>query len=441
MGKRIGVHFSGASSPFRPFFRAAGRGALLVVAAVLLLSGCKTTGPIVQASTDFRLQNIEAALVKIQGEVKALEAKQAEGDQTWAEVRGKLEELTSLVRAKASGGVGAVEQTAPPPWAGTAQAGQAAPPKTAKESQPSARAGQTSADAKGTRFPPVEQGRPFPAAPPGQTAQAVQAASTAAPSPVATPPPAATAATSPAEPLTPTAELASATPSESAVRPSVNPPKTWEIPGPGEIPASGRPARSEPAEAKTSHSPYPAEVPAPQPSGATAAPAAAGPVATAVQAPQVQPAAGPTPRPFAAPESPVATASPPAGKASAAEEADYNKALKLALNGKPREAKAAFNEFLVRHPQSKLEPNVLYWIGESDLNLGEASQAARNFTEVSKRFPGHHKAADSLYKLGMTQEKLGDKAAAKAAYEALVKDYPSSELAGTARRKIENLSR
>jgi TolA-binding protein len=84
---------------------------------------------------------------------------------------------------------------------------------------------------------------------------------------------------------------------------------------------------------------------------------------------------------------------------------------------------------------------VLYWIGESDLNLGEASQAARNFTEVSKRFPGHHKAADSLYKLGMTQEKLGDKAAAKAAYEALVKDYPSSELAGTARRKIENLSR
>ncbi|NMC48640.1 MAG: hypothetical protein GYA47_04295, partial [Desulfovibrio sp.] len=303
-----------------------------------LLFGCKTTGPIVQASTDFRLQNIEASLVKIQGEVKALEAKQAEGDQSWAEVRGKLEELTSLVRAKASGGVGAVEQTVPPPWAGTTQAGQ-----TAKESTPSGPAGKTSAGAKGTRFPPAEQGRPFPATPPGQTAQAVQAASTAAPSPVPTPPPAATAATPPAESLTPAAELATAPPAESAVRPSVNPPKTWEIPGPGEVPASGQPAKAEPGAAPASHSPYPAEVPEPQPAAATAAPAATGPVATAVQAPaaaspvaaaaqppQAQPAAGPTPRPYAAPESPAATASPYAGKASATEEADYNKALKLA---------------------------------------------------------------------------------------------------------------
>jgi len=135
----------------------------------------------------------------------------------------------------------------------------------------------------------------------------------------------------------------------------------------------------------------------------------------------------------------AATAAP--GKPSPGEEADYNRALKLALNGKPREAKAAFSEFLSRHPRSSLEPNVRYWIGESDYIQGDMTQAAQSFTDVSTRYAGHHKAADSLYKLGMVQEKLGNAAAARAAYEALVRDYPASELTGNAKRKLEQLPR
>ncbi|QLA18569.1 tol-pal system protein YbgF [Desulfolutivibrio sulfoxidireducens] len=439
--------------------------------AVPVLLGCKTTGPIVQASTDFRLQNIEAALVKIQGEVKALEDKQAAGDQSWSEVRSKLDELTSLVRSKAPGGLGATEQETPPPWAGSAStlpAGRTDSGRPPKGTPASAGAGQPPVGAGGTRFPPAEPGRPFPGTPPGQTAQAVQDAASFRPSPPpATPAPGTSGAPSEkaaSEPLSPAGELAAASPPVSPARPAGNPAKTWELPGPGDGVASGATTQPERGTGPAVLSPYPAEVPTPQGLPPTAPPAQAkaqtGPVATAVQAPsppartpaapaasgesaRASQATGPEPKPVGAPSSavPAATASPYADKSSAAEEADYNKALKLALNGKPREAKAAFSEFLVRHPQSRLEPNVLYWIGESDFNQGDVTEAAKSFTDVSKRFPGHHKAADSLYKLGMAQEKLGNTAQAKAAYEALAKDYPASELAGAARRKAEQLSR
>lgn len=442
---------NGSGQPVARPFRVAG----LALCALFLTAGCRTTGPIAESSTDFRLQNIEAALVKIQGEVKALESRQAEGDKTWGEVRAKLDELTQLLRARSGEAAPAAAQTPPPPWAGQASA-QSAPPAAQAPAQTAqataAPPSQSASDAKGDRQPvpysrwakpgkdqPQAQsdvGRPFPAVPPGQTAQAVQAASTASPTP---PPPStsAPAAASPpatTEPATPAAELAAMTPPAplSAASPGGNPAKAWDLPGPDA--ASSRPMAATPAapQAVSPLSPYPAVLP---PAGGPQAQTAPSPVATAVQ--------GPLPEPGPAPASPAAPApaAPTTGKPSAVEEADYNRALKLALNGKPREAKAAFGEFLAKHPQSALSPNVRYWIGESDYIQGNMTQAAQSFGEVSKMYPGHHKAADSLYKLGMVEEKLGDTAAARAAYEALVKDYPSSELAGNARRKLEQLPR
>jgi len=439
-----------------------------VALVVLSFAGCRTTGPIAQSSTDFRLQNIEAALVKIQGEVQALESKQAAGDKNWGEVRAKLDELALLLRSRADEAGAASVQDAPPPWAGQPMAAnQAAASKAAagpgeKNAAPYAPPGKSAASAaqngKGQPAPPSDVGRPFPATPPGQTAQAVQAAASAAP----TPPPA--QKNQDPELPSPAAELAAAGPSApapvSAATPGGNPAKAWELPGPGEssAPAKAQAAGVEPAPAASpappgsSLSPYPAVLP-PVGEGTSQAPppsAAATPVATAVQA--VAPAPGRAPTPYAAPSGPAPSAAPAAsaptpasgpvsGKPSPGEEADYNRALKLALNGKPREASAAFGEFLSRHPHSPLEPNVRYWIGESDYIQGNMSQAAQSFTDVSTRYAGHHKAADSLYKLGMVQEKLGNTAAARTAYESLIKDYPASELTGNAKRKLEQLPR
>ncbi|WP_246299090.1 tol-pal system protein YbgF [Desulfolutivibrio sulfodismutans] len=436
---------------------------------VLSFAGCRTTGPIAQSSTDFRLQNIEAALVKIQGEVQALESKQAAGDKNWGEVRAKLDELALLLRSRTGEAGAASVQDAPPPWAGQPMAAnQAAASKATtgpgeKNAVPYAPPGKSAAqNGKGQPAPPSDVGRPFPAVPPGQTAQAVQAAASVEP----TPPPA--QKNQEPAPQSPAAELAAAGLSApapvSAATPGGNPAKAWELPGPGESSAKAQAAAVEPAPAAvtpaapsappamppaSSLSPYPAVLP---PVGEGAAqtpipPAAATPVATAVQA--AAPAPGRAPTPYAAPSGPAPSAAPAApaavapasGKPSPGEEADYNRALKLALNGKPREASAAFGEFLTRHPHSPLEPNVRYWIGESDYNQGNFSQAAQSFTDVSTRYPGHHKAADSLYKLGMVQEKLGNTAAARTAYESLIKDYPASELTGNAKRKLEQLPR
>jgi len=450
--------------------RAMRRGAVLGMAlcALFFMAGCRTAGPIAQSSTDFRLQNIEAALVKMQGEVKALESKQAEGDKTWGEVRSKLDELTQLLRSRtAAAGVAPAAET-PPPWAG--QIGAASPPAgtpsaspqappaaqtaapaaTGKQPTPFGATSRWAANGKGQPAPQSDVGRPFPAVAPGQTAQAVQAASTAAPSP---PPAATTASTSAAAPgpsptpepaaQSPAAELAAAPPAApapvSAATPGGNPAKAWELPGPDAAtrPATPPPAASAPPPSSPSPlSPYPAVLPPAAEASSSAAPA---PTATAVQGPA--PVPGRVPTPLAPAAAPTQTAGPVSGKPSSGEEADYNKALKLALNGKPREARAAFSEFLTRHPQSALEPNVRYWIGESDYIQGDMTQAAKSFGEVSTRYAGHHKAADSLYKFGMVQEKLGDTAAARAAYESLIKDYPSSELTGNAKRKLEQLPR
>ncbi|MDQ7830766.1 MAG: tol-pal system protein YbgF [Desulfovibrionaceae bacterium] len=450
---------------------------------VLLCAGCRTTGPIAQSSTDFRLQNIEAALVKIQGEVQALEARQAEGDKTWGEVRTKLDELAQLVRARTGEPGAASAQDAPPPWAGQSMAPAGLGAAAAGPSSPSAPASPAASPAdrppkpygasdraalaqngKGQPAQASDVGRPFPATPPGQTARAVQAAASSEPTPFPMTPDATPASPEAAPsavpgPPSPAAELAAAGASvpipapvsapATAAAPGGNQAKTWELPGPGDaVVAVEKPGSTPtgqtghtgpvPATPASTLSPYPPALPPVD----GAAPPPVTPVATAVQA--AGPASGPVPTPYAAPSGPAPSAAPAApasGKASPGQEADYNRALKLALNGKPREAKAAFNEFLARHPHSALEPNVRYWIGESDYILGDMSQAAQSFTDVSTRYAGHHKAADSLYKLGMVQEKLGNTAAARTAYESLVKDYPASELAGNAKRKLEQLPR
>jgi tol-pal system protein YbgF len=430
----------------------------MALCALFFVAGCRTAGPIAQSSTDFRLQNIEAALVKMQGEVKALEDKQAQGDKTWGEVRAKIDELAQLVRARSGDAGAASVRDAPPPWAGQPAAAPPAeaPSKSDKQPTPYAASGRAAPNGKGQPAPPSDVGRPFPAVPPGQTAQAVQAASTAAPTPPPAPAPSPPPAMEPAPP-SPAAELASAGAPATApapvstASPGGNPAKAWELPGPDVTASASKPAALPPGgdsavkaapaiSPPSSLSPYPAVLPPGGDSAVQAAPAVpaqATPVATAVQGPEPVPGRAPTPL---AP-TPSPAPGPVSGKPSAGEEADYNKALKLALNGKPREAKAAFSDFLARHPQSALSPNVRYWIGESDYIQGNMSQAAQSFSEVSTRYAGHHKAADSLYKLGMVQEKLGDTAAARTAYETLVRDYPSSELTGNAKRKLEQLPR
>ncbi len=80
---------------------------LAVCAAVLLagacfLSACKTATPTWESSAEFRLQNVEAALLEVQDELKGLQERQSSDDKRWREASAKVDELLALVRGKAA---------------------------------------------------------------------------------------------------------------------------------------------------------------------------------------------------------------------------------------------------------------------------------------------------------------------------------------------------
>jgi tol-pal system protein YbgF len=395
---------------------------VLLLTAVLGACGPGNTLSLRGNGDDSRLGAVESGLRKVQGDVKALEHKQAQTEAHIAELQKRL-------------GVapGQAARPAPPvPQASALGQGFAHPP-----------AEQPGANAAEAATPPAAS--PPSSAATGQTQTTPEPAqSPAEPAPAAPAPPATAQAASPATP--PAQPPVAARPQPPVVPPQAVPPAKAQA--------------KLPPEPKNRHGKGwigpPASSPG-TPEAAIAADRAEGP-AKAERA-DAEPAAAPTPTPSAPkPAEPAAAAPPPVQKpaepaakepeapvpgnaqaASPVEKAEYNQALQLAINGRQAEAKAAFDQFMAAHPQSPLAPNALYWMGEGAYQRGDFQAAIGDFEKVAKGWPGHHKAADSLYKIAQVQERAGDTAAARATLERYLRDYPNAELAGTVRQKLQAL--
>lgn len=354
--------------------------AVALLGGVLFLSACKTATPTWESSAEFRLQNVEAALLQVQDELKQLEARQSGDDKKWEEARAKLDELLALLRAKGAAPEGAMPVATPAP-------ARTRPPET----------GQTLAS--------------LPRSASASAASSVAPVAPVAPVRTETPPPAAAA---PAPP--------SAQSSEAAARVSgrlETKPKLWETLPPSALSEEGKAKLAAKQAAGQTGEKVSAVVGA-SPSAAQAAPArtAYAPSATVPSAP-----------------------APAATTPGAAEKSAYKEALGLAMNGQTAQSKTAFNAFLAAYPASQLTPNALYWIGECDYNQKNYAQSILSFQAVVNRYPGHQKAADSLFKIGMAQEQLGDRAGAAATFQSLAAKYPESELAGAARSRAGKLAK
>ena len=115
---------------------------------------------------------------------------------------------------------------------------------------------------------------------------------------------------------------------------------------------------------------------------------------------------------------------------------DYEAALKVVLAGKTLEGREKMTAFLQRYPGSKLEPNALYWIGETWYSDKSYDKAILVFKDVTTKFPKHDKASAALFKLGACYEQLKDKGNAQFYWQALLEDFPTSEAAGLARKRL-----
>lgn len=355
--------------------------AVALLGGVLFLSACKTATPTWESSAEFRLQNVEAALLQVQDELKQLEARQSGDDKKWEEARAKLDELLALLRVKGAAPEGAAPVATPAP-------ARTRPPET----------GQTLAS--------------LPRSASASAASSVAPAAPAAPAAPVAPARTETPSSAAAAPAAPSAQSSEEAAAHASGRLETKP-KLWET-----LPPS---ALSEEGKAKLAARETGEKVSALVGASPSAAGTAPGPSAYAPSA--------------TAPSAPAPSAS------GTAEKSAYKEALGLAMNGQTAQSKAAFNAFLAAYPASQLTPNALYWIGECDYNQKNYAQSILSFQSVVNRYPGHQKAADSLFKIGMAQEQLGDRAGAAATFQSLAAKYPGSELAGAARSRAGKLAK
>jgi len=110
-------------------------------------------------------------------------------------------------------------------------------------------------------------------------------------------------------------------------------------------------------------------------------------------------------------------------EAQSDEQADYQAAYDLIPQRKFEQASEAFSAFIKKHPNSKLEANAHYWLGELYILEGDSNKAKEAFKTILTRFAGHNKYPEALYKTATLNYQLGDKTKAKQQLDTLIKQY------------------
>jgi tol-pal system protein YbgF len=119
-----------------------------------------------------------------------------------------------------------------------------------------------------------------------------------------------------------------------------------------------------------------------------------------------------------------------------------NRALESAYalykGGSNTKAVKAFEDFLVRYPDSVHAPNAKFWLGDALYKLKNYQAALNIFQELLKAFPGTPKAADAMFNIAACQRQLKLVLGSKKTLKQLVAKYPSSEAAAKAKKLLSS---
>ena len=119
-----------------------------------------------------------------------------------------------------------------------------------------------------------------------------------------------------------------------------------------------------------------------------------------------------------------------------------NRALESAYalykGGSNTKAVKAFEDFLVRYPDSVHVPNAKYWLGDAQYRLKNYQSALDTYQELLKTFPGTPKAADAMLNIATCQRQLKLVLGSKKTLKQLVAKYPSSEAAAKAKKLLSS---
>ncbi|HIJ82596.1 MAG: Cell division coordinator CpoB [Magnetococcales bacterium] len=115
----------------------------------------------------------------------------------------------------------------------------------------------------------------------------------------------------------------------------------------------------------------------------------------------------------------------------------YDEAFLLLKGGRYDESLAGFKNYMEWFPNDTLADNAQYWIGELYYVQRKFPEALMAFNQVLVRWPNSGKVPASLLKIGFSFFELEDMENAKNSLSRLVSDYPDSPTVAMAKQRLE----
>jgi tol-pal system protein YbgF len=152
--------------------------------------------------------------------------------------------------------------------------------------------------------------------------------------------------------------------------------------------------------------------------------------------------AGPTPPAGSATPPPVANAGPPANPAAGMSPGRlWDMAFSDYAAGQWPLAIQGFETYMRAFPRSEQSDDAQFYIGEAYQLDGKMREALAAYERVAAEFPQSNRAADSYYKRGVIYNTLNQPDKAREMFETTIKLFPNSESSRLARQLLDNRAR
>ena len=120
-------------------------------------------------------------------------------------------------------------------------------------------------------------------------------------------------------------------------------------------------------------------------------------------------------------------------------EALYRTAVDQMGRGSLNTARAAFEEFLARHPNHELAPDAHFNVADVMYQQENFEQALEAFQEIQERFPTATRVPDAMYRIALIQIEMDDLEAAEETLQRIVNTYPGTITAELAGDKLDEI--
>lgn len=118
---------------------------------------------------------------------------------------------------------------------------------------------------------------------------------------------------------------------------------------------------------------------------------------------------------------------------------DYQAGLDHFKAGNYKDATRHFESFLSKNKQSKLEPQVRYFLGSAQFAQGDYKTALVTQRDLARDFPDSPRAPDALLSMASSQLELKSIPGARKTLNELVSKYPGTPAANSAKARLEAL--